>query len=79
MTTYLYTAAELVVLIKQLDIELNTPFTQGRLDTGMSEQEWRVSMAEKRQQRDYYYRLWQQQVGNGGSVTELLPADDWIA
>lgn len=79
MADTLYTTAELVVLIKALDVKLAEGFTQGRLDTGMSEQEWRASVAEMRQQRDYYYKLWQQQSGGGGGIVAVLPQDRWIA
>lgn len=78
MTDPLYTVEELVALIKAADVKLSQGFTQGRLETGMSEQEWRQSMAELRKQRDYYYGLWKSQTGNAGNVVALLPANKWI-
>lgn len=79
MAEPLYTTEELVTLIKALDVKINQGFTQGRLDTGMSEQEWRTSVAEMRKQREYYFQMWQQQSGNGGNIVSLLPANGWIS
>lgn len=78
MADPLYTAEELATLIKAADVKLSQGFTQGRLDTGMSEQEWRASMAELRKQRDYYEGLWKSRTGNAGNVVALLPANKWI-
>lgn len=79
MADNLYTTPELEALIKELDLKISEGYTQGRLETGMSEQEWRASVAEMRRQRDYYFKMWQQQSGNGGGIVALLPADRWIA
>lgn len=79
MADSLYTTEELATLIKALDVKIGEGFTQGRLDTGMSEQEWRSSVAEMRKQREYYFQLWQQQSGNGGNVAAVLPVDRWIS
>lgn len=75
-----YTDEELRLKIIALDTKLEEGYTQGRLDSRMSEQEWRASMEALRQQRDYYLDLWKTQTGDdslGQNVT-MLPSDDWI-
>ena len=78
MTEQLYTQAEQAAEIQTLDCKLAEGFTQGRMDTGMSEQEWRASMVEVRKQRDYYYGLWNNLAGNLGGIVAMLPEDNWI-
>lgn len=53
----IYTRVELVEKIKSIDIELAKSVSMSSLDTGQSDQEFRISNDALRRQRDYYMTL----------------------
>lgn len=80
MAMQIYTNAELLAKIKALDLELEAATTESRLDTQLNEHEWHESIAEKRKQRDMYFRMLQDQTNDNskGKNIHLLPCSRWL-
>lgn len=73
-----YSIEELREKIIEIDAKLEEGFVQGRLDSRMTESEWRASLVVVREQRDRYWAMYEKQTGSGnrGKTISLLPADD---
>lgn len=55
----LYTEAELVANIKEIDLTLNGGLTNSKIGTGQTDHEINLSLAQMQKQRNYYLGLLQ--------------------